>query len=68
MQEQGPVELHHLEAALATLRQRFFERQQRSLRASIGEAERQGDLARLAALTAEKLKLDHQVRELHSLA
>ena len=66
MQEQAPVEQHHLEAALATLRHQFFERQQRRLRAAIGDAERHGDLPRVVALTGEKLKLDRMLRELHS--
>lgn len=66
MQEQEAVEQRHLDAALAALRHQYFERQQRRLRAAIGEAERQGDLARVTALTGDKLKLDRMLRELDS--
>ncbi len=64
MQEREPVTPEHVEAALHTLRCRFLERRQRDLRAAIAEAERRGDMARVATLTGEKLGVDRSLREM----
>jgi DNA primase len=63
LRESGDVELEQVEAALESLRYRQLEALQRRVRADIAAAERRGDLAQLAVFTAEKLKVDRQMRE-----
>jgi DNA primase len=68
LKESGEVELPELEAALASLKYRRLEGLQRRVRADIAEAERRGDLGRLAVLVAEKLKVDREMREVDGLS
>ena len=42
-----------------------LENEQRALRAQIGEAERRGDFAEVAALSQQKLAVDRELRNLH---
>ena len=51
--------------ALQEVQERAAEGQQRSLRALIAEAERQGDTAKLLELTQQKMELDRELRQLH---
>lgn len=51
-------------AAMLPLQQAYLTRRQRAVRGSISEAERNGDWGLVASLTAEKLALDRQLREL----
>lgn len=59
-----PVSEEHVAAALETLRRRHLERRRRELRAAVSEAERNGDTASVIKLTAEKLVVDRELREL----
>jgi DNA primase len=62
--ESEPVTPEQVIAALQPLHHHHLTRRQRGLRASIGEAERKGDWSQVAALTAEKMQLDRQLRDL----
>lgn len=59
-----PVSAEQVAAALETLRRRHLERRRRELRAAVSEAERNGDTASIIRLTAEKLAVDRELREL----
>jgi DNA primase len=52
-----------VENALHTLERRRLERRQREIRSLIAEADRRGDQAMLAQLTAEKLQIDRKLRQ-----
>jgi DNA primase len=64
LQQAKEVPLHDLTAAMTELYQNQLRRRQRELRTSILDAERKGDSAQIAALAAEKMHLDRQLREL----
>jgi DNA primase len=51
-----------VENALHTLERRRLERRQREVRSLMAEADRRGDTAMLAQLTAEKLQIDRRLR------
>jgi DNA primase len=53
-----------VEAAIHPLHHHHLSRRQRELRSLSLDAERKGDWAEVAALTAEKMRLDRQLREL----
>jgi DNA primase len=59
-----PVTAEQVTAAIQPLHHHYLGRRQRELRAAIAEAERQGDWAKVASLTAEKMKLDRELRDL----
>jgi DNA primase len=63
LQETGGFGVEEVEAALDTLKYRHLEGQQRRLRAEIAKAERSGDWAQVAAMAAEKLRVDREMRE-----
>ncbi len=63
-EELEAVNVERVTAALDTLRHRHLERRQRELRAAISDAERRADSASVIQLTAEKLAVDRQLREL----
>ena len=52
-----------VENALHTLERRRLERRQREVRSLLAEADRRGDQAMLATLTAEKLQIDRTLRQ-----
>ncbi len=52
-----------VENALHSLESRRLERRQREIRTLIAEADRRGDQAMLAQLTAEKLQIDRALRQ-----
>jgi DNA primase len=52
-----------VENALHTLERRRLERRQREVRSLLAEADRRGDQAMLATLTAEKLRIDRTLRQ-----
>jgi DNA primase len=62
--ESEPATPEAVEAAIHPLHHHYLSRRQRGLRSSIGEAERKGDWAEVALLTAEKMQLDRQLREI----
>ncbi|HZD48912.1 MAG TPA: DNA primase, partial [Silvibacterium sp.] len=62
--ESEPVNPEEVAAAIQPLLHRRLSRRQRELRASIGDAERKGDWGQVAALTAQKVQLDRQMREI----
>jgi DNA primase len=62
--ESEPVSAEQVVAAIQPLVYHYLSRHQRRLRASIGDAERKGDWSQVATLTAEKMQLDRQLREL----
>lgn len=62
LEETDPVTEQEAQFALENLRLQFLEGRQRALRAAISEAERKGDWGLLAALTAEKLSIDRELR------
>ncbi len=66
MSETEAMDEGHVRAAMHTLRLRYLERQQRTLRGSIAAAERRGDWGAVAQLTAQKLEIDRTLREHHS--
>ena len=63
LRETGDFGVEEVEAALHTLKYRHLEGRQRRLRAEIAEAERSGDWAQVAAMAAEKLRVDREMRE-----
>jgi len=63
MKEEGALEAHDLDAAIATLRQHHLQQRQRALRSEIADAERRNDQQRVLTLTAEKLSLDRLLRQ-----
>jgi DNA primase len=62
--ESEPVTAEEVEAAILPLHHHHLSRRQRELRSLSLDAERKGDWAEVAALTAEKMRLDRQLREL----
>ena len=62
--ESEPVTAEEVAAAIQPLLHRYFSRRQRGLRASLADAERKGDWAQVAALSAEKIQIDRQLREI----
>jgi DNA primase len=62
--ESEPATVEAVEAALHPLRHGYLGRRQRELRVQIAEAERKGDWGEVARLTAEKMRLDRQLRDL----
>jgi len=62
--ESEPVTPEEVAAAIQPLLHHRLSRRQRELRASIGDAERKGDWGQVAALTAQKVQLDRQLREI----
>ncbi len=62
--ESEPVTPEEVEAAIHPLHHHHLSRRQRELRNLSLDAERKGDWAEVAALTAEKMRLDRQLREL----
>ena len=50
-----------LEGAIAALRRRYLERQQRDLRGKIADAEKKGDTVMLASLLREKVEIDRSL-------
>ena len=62
--ESEPVTPEEVEAAIHPLHHHHLSRRQRELRSLSLDAERKGDWAEVAALTAEKMRLDRQLREL----
>src|SRR5271168_4487700 len=62
--ESEPVTPDEVAAAIQPLLHHRLSRRQRELRASIGDAERKGDWGQVAALTAQKVQLDRQLREI----
>jgi DNA primase len=64
MRESQPVTGEELESALVTVEQHFIEHRQRQVRASVAEAERKGDLARVTELITERMELDRKLKEL----
>jgi DNA primase len=51
-------------AAIQPLHHHYLERRQRELRAAIAEVERKSDWGQVATLTAEKMLVDRQLRDL----
>ncbi len=64
--ESEQVTAEEVEAAIQPLRHHHLSRRQRELRSLSQDAERKGDWAEVAALSAEKMRLDRQLRELGS--
>jgi DNA primase len=62
--ESEPVTEEEVEAAIHPLHHHHLSRRQRELRSLSLDAERKGDWAEVAALAAEKMRLDRQLREL----
>ena len=62
--ESEPVTAEQVTAALQPLVHGLLVRRQRELRMQIAEAERKGDWTEVAVLSAEKMSLDRQLREL----
>jgi len=62
--ESEPVTAEQVTAAIQPLHHHHLSRRQRELRTSIAEAERKNDWGQVASLTAEKIKLDRQLRDL----
>ncbi len=62
--ESEPVTPEEVAAAIHPLHHHHLSRRQRELRSLSLDAERKGDWAEVAALTAEKMRLDRQLREL----
>ncbi len=62
--ESEPATAEQVTAAMQPLRHHYYSRRQRGLRASLADAERKGDWGEVAALSAEKMHLDRQLREL----
>jgi DNA primase len=62
--ESEPVTPEEVEAAIHPLHHHHLSRRQRELRSLSLDAERKGDWAEVAALAAEKMRLDRQLREL----
>ena len=63
--ESGPPTANEVESAVQEVEERALEGRLRNLRGEIAEAERNGDVAGLAALTQKKLELDRALRRLH---
>ncbi len=63
--EIGPPTANEVESAIQEVQERAMEGLLRDLRGQIAEAERNGDVARLALLTQKKLELDRALRRLH---
>ena len=63
MEESEAVSSEEVAAAVHAARLGYLERRQRELRRAIAEAERRGDFAGVALLTAEKLGVDRMLRE-----
>ena len=63
LRETSEIELEQLESALESLQYRRLEALQRRVRADIADAERRGDLAKLGALVAEKLRVDQEMKK-----
>jgi DNA primase len=68
LQEAGEFGVEEVEAALDSLKYRHLEGRQRRLRAEIADAERHGDWAQVAAMVAEKLRVDREMREVEPSA
>jgi DNA primase len=62
--ESEPVTPEEVEAAIHPLHHHHLSRRQRELRSLSLDAERKGDWAEVAALSAEKVRLDRQLRQL----
>jgi DNA primase len=62
--ESEPVTPEEVEAAIHPLHHHHLSRRQRELRSLSLDAERKGDWVEVASLTAEKMRLDRQLREL----
>jgi DNA primase len=62
--ESEPVTVEQVDAAIQPLRHHYLSRRQRELRTLSLDAERKGDWAEVALLSAEKMRLDRQLREL----
>jgi DNA primase len=58
------VTVEQVDAAIQPLRHHYLSRRQRELRTLSLDAERKGDWAEVALLSAEKMRLDRQLREL----
>ncbi|HEY0758292.1 MAG TPA: DNA primase [Acidisarcina sp.] len=63
MEETETLTPEEVSAAVQAARRSHLERRQRELRAAIAEAERRGDFAEVALLTADKLAADRTLRE-----
>jgi hypothetical protein len=64
MSEVRPLEPGDVCAAIESLRRTSLEREQRQVRGAIAEAERRGDMGRIAELMRQKQELDRELREL----
>jgi DNA primase len=64
LHETTPPEEKGVLGAVQEVEERWIEGRQRALRAQIAEAERLGDVARVAALSKEKMDLDRALRNL----
>jgi DNA primase len=64
MAEGRPLEPGDVRAAIESLRRTSLEREQRQVRGAIAEAERRGDMGRMAELMRQKQELDRELREL----
>ena len=62
--ETQPPSAEEIHAAILPLQHSHLSRRQRGLRNAIGEAERKGDWGQVASLTAEKLALDRELRDI----
>jgi DNA primase len=62
--ESEPVTTEQVLAAIQPLHHHYLERRQRELRAAIAEVERKSDWGQVATLTAEKMLVDRQLRDL----
>jgi DNA primase len=63
LRETAGFGVEEVDAALDTLKYRHLELRQRHLRTEIAAAERSGDWAQVAAMAAEKLRVDREMRE-----
>ena len=63
--EQGEIGVEEVDAAVETLGYRALATRQRHLRSAIAAAERTGNSGEVAALTAEKLKVDRQMQQMN---
>ncbi|MEO6911641.1 MAG: DNA primase, partial [Edaphobacter sp.] len=61
--DQSQTMIEQVENALHSLESRRLERRQREIRALIAEADRRSDQTMLAQLTAEKVQIDHALRQ-----
>jgi DNA primase len=64
--ETRPPEEEEVASSIQQIEERAIEHRLRELRARIAEAERHADIAELAILLQEKVRLDKALRQLHN--